>query len=152
MVVPRFVKQAISGKPITVYGDGTQTRCFMDVRDAVQALDLLIANPDTVGEIVNVGSQREVSINELAELVIEKAQTNTTITHIPYEEAYGKDFDEIYHRRPSVKKLQRLTGFTPKWTLEKTIDDLIERNLQEYQVEYYQTQGVNHGYNTLLYS
>lgn len=152
MVVPRFVKQAMAGKPITVYGDGTQTRCFMDVRDAVQALDLLIANPDTVGEIVNVGSQREVSINELAELVIEKAQTNTTITHISYEEAYGKDFDEIYHRRPSVKKLQRLTRFTPKWTLEKTIDDLIERNLQEYQVEYYQTQGVNHGYNTLLYS
>ena len=152
MVLPRFVKQAVSGKPITVYGDGTQTRCFLDVRDAVRALDLLIANPDSIGEIVNVGSNREVSINELAELVIDQSQTDTTITHIPYLEAYGKDFDEIYHRRPSVEKLQRLTRFTPKWTLEKTIDDLIERNLQEYQVEYYQTQGVSHGYNTLLYS
>ncbi|MCP4407027.1 MAG: NAD-dependent epimerase/dehydratase family protein [Gammaproteobacteria bacterium] len=151
MVAPRFVKQAVSGKPISVYGDGTQTRCFLDVRDAVVALDLLIDNPNSVAEIVNVGRQHEVSINELAQLVKEKSPTMTTITHTPYEEAYGKEFDEIFHRRPSVKKLQALTSFTPKWTLEKTILDLIDRECRE-EYEKIEAKGEENGYNTLFYS
>lgn len=157
MVAPRFVNQAVSGKPITVYGDGNQTRCFLDVRDAVVALDLLMETPESIGEIVNVGRQHEVSINELAELVIERSPVQSTVTHIPYEEAYGKDFDEIFHRRPSVDKLAALTGFSPQWTLEETIDDLIERKLQ-VEVEYHhvhqvhQVQGENNGYNTLFYN
>jgi UDP-glucose 4-epimerase len=151
MVAPRFVKQAVNGKPISVYGDGSQTRCFLDVRDAVVALDLLIENPDSVGEIVNVGRQHEVSINELAQLVKKKSPVKTTISHTPYLEAYGKDFDEIYHRRPSVKKLQVLTNFTPKWTLEDTIDDLIERECRE-TYEQFETIGEENGNDTLFYS
>lgn len=151
MVAPRFVDQAVKGNPITVYGDGAQTRCFLDVRDAVVALDRLIANPASIGEIVNVGCQHEVTINELARLAQSKSPVKTAIDHISYEEAYGKEFDEIYHRRPSVKKLQALTGFIPQWTLEKTIEDLVDRKLQEIY-EFNETKGEEHGDNTLFYS
>jgi len=151
MVAPRFVNQAVTGLPITVYGDGTQTRCFLDVRDAVTALDRLIGNPASIGEIVNVGCQHEVTINQLAELVQRKSPVRTTITHTPYEQAYGKEFDEIYHRRPSVKKLQALTGFTPQWDLEKTIMDLIQRKEQDVY-EPIETIGEENGNHTIFYS
>lgn len=150
MVAPRFVKQAVNGKPITVYGDGTQTRCFLDARDAVVALDLLIENPGSIGEVVNVGRNHEVSIDELAQLVRKKSPVKTTITHTPYIEAYGKDFDEIFHRRPSVKKMEALTSFKPKWTLEDTIDDLIERECKK-SFEAFDKAGEKNGNNTLFY-
>lgn len=128
MVVPRFVQKAVANEPITVFGDGEQSRSFCDVRDTVVALDRLASMPDLpTGEIVNVGSDREISINELARLVIECAGSSSTIEHIPYREAYGAEFEDIRHRRPSLAKLRRLTGFEHAWTLEKTLHDLIDR-------------------------
>ena len=125
MVVPRFVEQAVSGHPITVYGDGSQQRSFCDVRDVVKALDLLADNPRSVGEIVNVGNNREISIRELAELIKQRAGSDSAITYVPYREAYGADFEEVYHRKPDLGKLLRLTDFRHQWSLEQTIDDLI---------------------------
>lgn len=128
MVVPRFVQKAVANEPITVFGDGEQSRSFCDVRDTVVALDRLASMPDLPnGEIVNVGSDREISINELARLVIECAGSGSTIEHIPYREAYGAEFEDIRHRRPSLDKLRRLTGFEHAWTLEETLRDLINR-------------------------
>ncbi|MFO7530214.1 MAG: NAD-dependent epimerase/dehydratase family protein [Marinobacter sp.] len=128
MVVPRFVQKAVANEPISVFGDGEQSRSFCDVRDTVVALDRLASMPDLPnGEIVNVGSDREISINELARLVIECAGSRSTIEHIPYREAYGAEFEDIRHRRPSLDKLRRLTGFEHAWTLEETLRDLINR-------------------------
>jgi len=126
MVIPRFVKQAVSGTPITVYGDGSQCRCFCDVRDTVVALELLASSPSSPGNIVNVGNNREISIRALAELVKERASSVSPIQHIPRAEAYGKQFEETYHRRPSLEKLFELTNFRHRWTLEETLDVLVE--------------------------
>lgn len=131
MVVPRLVEQAVHNQPITVYGDGSQSRSFCDVRDTVVALDALANTPDSVGEIINVGNDREISINHLAELIRNRANSNSPIVHIPYEEAYGKAFGEtfidILRRRPNLEKFYGLTHFKHQWTLEQTIDDLITR-------------------------
>ncbi len=127
MVMPTFIKQAVANQPITVYGDGTQTRSFCDVRDTVAALDLLASSPDASGEIVNVGNGREIAIKDLAQLVLERANSNVLPHFVPYVEAYGEEFEDTTHRRPSLEKLHRLTGFVPDWTLERTIDDLIAR-------------------------
>lgn len=125
MVVPSFVAQAIQNRPISVYGGGRQTRSFCDVRDTVVALDLLASNPNANGEIFNVGNDREISIHSLAELVITRADSQSTIEHISYEDAYGIDFEDISHRRPDISKLKRFTGFSPKWSLEESLDTLI---------------------------
>ncbi|MET4027153.1 UDP-glucose 4-epimerase [Marinobacter sp. MBR-99] len=128
MVVPRFVQRAVANEPITVFGDGEQSRSFCDVRDTVAILDRLASMPDLPnGEIVNVGSDREISINDLARLVIDVAQSQSPIDHIPYKEAYGAEFEDIRHRRPSLDKLRRLTGYEHEWTLESTLADLIRR-------------------------
>lgn len=127
MVVPSFVRQAISNQPVTVYGDGTQTRSFCDVRDTVKALDLLAATPAAKGEIVNVGNDQEIAIKDLAQLVVQRAKSASPIKFLSYGEAYGVDFEDVSHRRPILNKLRALTGFEPKWTLVDTIDDLIRR-------------------------
>lgn len=128
MVVPRFIRRAAANAPLTVFGDGSQTRSFCDVRDTVRALDRLAALPDARGgSIVNVGNDREVSINALAELVIEHTGSTSVIDHVPYEQAYGTEFEDIRHRRPALDKLRRLTGFRHHWTLEDTLDDLVDR-------------------------
>ena len=125
MVVPNFIEQAIQDLPISVYGGGRQTRSFCDVRDTIVALDLLASEPKANGEIVNVGNDREISIQELAQMVIERAHSRSPIEHISYEEAYGIDFEDITHRRPDISKLKALTGFTPQWSLEDSLDNLI---------------------------
>ena len=126
MVVPNFVEKAVSGETITIYGGGEQTRSFCDVHDTVLALDLLALEPRANGEIVNVGNDREISIQALAELVISRANSSSMIEKISYEAAYGIDFEDITHRRPSIQKLNYLTGFSPKWTLEMSLDALIK--------------------------
>lgn len=131
MVVPRFVRQAVAGEPLTVYGDGTQTRCFCDVRDTVAALDVLASNPRSAGEIVNVGSDREISILGLAELVKQRAGSSSSIRFTPHKEAYAEDFQETVRRRPCLDKFARLTGFHHAWTLEKTLDDLIGKEQEK---------------------
>lgn len=130
MVVPRFVKQACANEPFTIFGDGTQTRSFCDVRDAIAAINLLAESDNTIGEIFNVGANEEISINDLAVLVRELADSKSTYTHIPYEEAYGGEFNDTMQRRPNLKKLIEYTGFKHQWNLKKTITELIqlERN------------------------
>jgi len=127
-VLPRFIGQALAGQPLTVFGDGTQTRSFCDVRDTVRALDLLSSTPDAWGNPVNVGNPREISILELAQLVIERTGSSSTIEFVPFEQGYGTAFWQTTQRHPSLEKLTALTGFSHDWTLERTIDDLILRN------------------------
>jgi len=125
MVVPTFVRQAVRNLPITVYGDGSQTRSFCDVRDTVTALDLLASNPLANGEIVNVGHDQEISILDLANLVVQRAGSSSKVQFLSYVEAYGMEIDEIMRRRPVLDKLHNMTGFQPKWSLVNTIDNLI---------------------------
>lgn len=125
MVVPRFISNAVENHPIPVYGDGTQTRCFCDVRDTIVALDKLADEPKSYGQIINVGSDREISILELAEMVRNRTGSSSSIEFMPQEYAYGESFQETLRRRPNLEKLRRLTGFEYQWTLERTLDDLI---------------------------
>lgn len=125
MVVPRFVAKAVAGEPIHVYGDGQQSRSFIDVRDVVNALDALASNPESKGQIVNVGNDREISILELAEMVRQRASSSSPIEFIPYEQAYGEPFEDCRRRRPVLDKLRVLTGINFKWKLEDTLNDLI---------------------------
>ncbi|NSL54708.1 NAD-dependent epimerase/dehydratase family protein [Uliginosibacterium aquaticum] len=128
MVVPRFVQQVLRGGPLTIYGDGQQTRSFCDARDTAAALDALAGLPGAAGEIVNVGNDREISIRALADLVCERAQRPVEKKFLSYVEAYGEQYDDIQRRRPSLAKLQRLTGFRHRWTLESTLDELIAQH------------------------
>lgn len=127
MVVPRFVRQALAGDPITVFGDGKQTRCFCHVHDTVLALEALLALPDsTSGEIYNVGSSEEVSINALAETVCARAGSNSEIRHIPYNEAYAPGFEDMRRRVPDTSKLYDAIQWKPRNDLTKILDDVIE--------------------------
>ncbi len=125
-VVPRFVQQALSGQPITVFGDGQQTRSFCDVRDTVAILDTLASTPDAYGNVVNVGNTLEISILELAEFIRQRIGSEAPIQFIPYEQAYGKSFEQIPQRRPILSRLSALTGYRHQFTLTHTIDDLCE--------------------------
>lgn len=127
MVVPRFVQQANNNEPITVFGDGEQTRCFCDVRDTVAILDILLSNDKSLGQIVNVGNNREINITQLAELVKKIAGSKSKIEYIPYDKAYGQQFNDIQHRKPDLTKLLSLTHYQYQWTLENTIKDLLQR-------------------------
>jgi UDP-glucose 4-epimerase len=125
MVLPNFVRQALEGSPITVYGSGKQSRCFCDVRDCVEAILRLIATHQAIGEVVNVGSSQEVTIDALAQAVKERAGSSSPIHHIPYEEAYEPGFEDMFRRVPSVEKLQKLTGFRPTTSLTEIIDRVV---------------------------
>lgn len=127
MVVPRFIKQAVEGDPITIFGDGQQVRAFMDVRDTVEILDRLSTTPKSQGEVLNIGCHREITIEQLANIIKSHAKSQSPITYTPYDEAYGDNFDEIYHRKADLSKLHSLIEYDLKWSLEDTIDDLIER-------------------------
>ena len=127
MVVPRFVKQACEGEPITIYGNGTQTRSFCDVRDALAAIQLLMETEKSAGQVYNVGNNFEISINHLAEIVKASTRSNSEIKYISYIEAYGEDFADTKQRRPDLSKLVGLTEFKHSWSIEKTVDDLVIR-------------------------
>lgn len=130
-VVPRFVQQALAGAPITVFGDGTQTRSFCDVRDTVAMLDGLAGAPAAYGKVVNVGNDREITVEALAAMVRARARSSSAIEHVPFAKAYGKDFDQIPQRRPLLDRLRELIGYQHRWALEDTVDDLIERHRHE---------------------
>src|SRR3989339_70534 len=126
MVVPSFIKQALQENPITVYGDGSQTRSFCNVHDTVKELDLLLSHPKSRGEIFNIGKDEECSILELAYKVQKKTKTSSKIQFLNYKEAYGVDFVDIARRRPNMDKFTTLTGFTPGWSLDQTLEEIIE--------------------------
>jgi UDP-glucose 4-epimerase len=125
MVLPTFAAQALAGVPITVYGDGEQRRCFGHVQDAVEAVIRLLGTPAAVGQVFNVGSDEEVSINRLAELVRDAAGSRSEIVRIPYGEAYAEGFEDMQRRVPSVEKLERTIGFRPRTPLDRIIQDVV---------------------------
>ncbi len=125
MVVPSFVRQGLTGKAITVYGTGEQQRCFADVSDVIEALMRLIALPAAHGQVFNIGSDREISINALAELVKSATGNTAKIRHIPYEEAYDEGFEDLMRRVPDVGKLEKAIGFKPNISIEKIVDRVI---------------------------
>jgi UDP-glucose 4-epimerase len=126
MVVPRFVKQAIAGRPLTVFGDGKQTRCFCHVADVVGALMKLVDTPASVGEVFNIGSTEEVSILQLAETVKRMASSSSEIVFVPYDEAYEEGFEDMPRRVPDTTKIDQLVGFHPTFTLDGIIRSVIE--------------------------
>jgi UDP-glucose 4-epimerase len=126
MVIPNFVERALAGDPIQVHGDGTQTRCFTHVADAVRAVVDLLNTPDAVGEIVNIGQPDEISINDLAERVRTLTDSPSDLTHIPYEEVYGPGFEDMKRRTPDITKLRALTGYAPQHDTDDILRDVIE--------------------------
>ena len=124
MVVPRFVRQALSGQPLTVFGDGSQKRCFTNVRDVVAAMMALADTPQSIGLVVNVGNPREISIRELAALVLRLTGSSSPIQLIDYSEAYGEGFEDMHRRVPNVDLLRSLVGFVPETPLEETIAEI----------------------------
>jgi len=125
MVLPSFIRQALAGEPITVYGTGLQSRCFCHVHDCVEAVLRLIGNDQAIGEVVNIGSTQEVSIETLANLVKQRTSSDSPITHIPYDQAYEPGFEDMQRRVPSLEKLQALTSFRPARSLNEIVDDVI---------------------------
>jgi UDP-glucose 4-epimerase len=125
MVIPRFVKQALEHQPLTVYGDGTQTRTFTHVKDVTEALIKLIDTPEAIGEVVNVGGVEEVSILRLAECIKEKVGSTSEITLVPYSTVYPQDFEDMQRRVPSTDKLKQLIGYAPRMDLDQILDDTI---------------------------
>jgi nucleoside-diphosphate-sugar epimerase len=125
MVLPRFVCQAAAGEPLTVYGDGTQTRCFAHVHDVVDALIHLLETDSGFGQVFNIGSHTSISILDLARRVIERSGSDSEIRFVPYEEAYGDGFEELGRRRPDTSALRELTGWSPGRTIDDAIDDVI---------------------------
>ena len=121
MVLPTFVRQALEDAPITIHGDGKQTRCFCDVRDTVEAVTRLI-DAQPFGEVFNIGSTQEISIEELALLVRERIGSRSRILYTPYDHAYSSGYEDMQRRVPSVEKLYALTGFRPQITLPEIID------------------------------
>lgn len=130
MVVPRFVRQACSHQPITVFGSGEQTRSFCDVRDSIALMLELTRNPAAVGEIINVGQDVEITINHLAKSVKKLADSESRIEHIDYSLAYGQAIQDTKQRKPNLDKLRSLTQYQYQWTLERTIKNLIEERIQ----------------------
>jgi len=126
MVIPTFVKQALSGRPLTVYGDGSQTRCFGYVGDVVGALVALMDTEESVGEVFNIGSTEEVSIMQLAERVKELTGSKSEIVTVPYGEAYEEGFEDMPRRVPDTSKVAALTGFKPTVTLDEILHSVIE--------------------------
>lgn len=126
MVVPRFIQQALRDEPITVFGDGKQTRTFTFINDVVEAVYKLINCEQGAGEVVNIGGTEEISIADLAIKIKDLVESSSEIVFIPYDKAYGKDFEDMMRRVPSVEKLHSLVGFVPKTTLEKILKNTIE--------------------------
>jgi len=125
MVIPRLVEQALAGKPLTVYGDGQQTRCFCNVKDTVRAVMALASDEKAVGQIYNVGSQEEIAIGALAQRVLARAKSRSSIQMIPYEQAYEAGFEDMVRRVPSTDKIRAAIGWQPSVALDQTLDEVI---------------------------
>lgn len=126
MVVPRFVRQAVRGEALTVYGDGTQQRCFTAVDDVVTAMIKLINCPAANGQIVNIGTQELVSIKQLAARVIEQTTRHSSIRIIPYSDLSAEGFVDMRYRKPDLAKMRKFIDYTPQWTLDQMIERLIQ--------------------------
>ena len=126
MVMPRFVSAALSGEPLTVYGDGTQSRCFCHVKDAVRAIIALSQAPAAEGRVFNVGATEQISILDLAERIISLTDSTSEIAFVPYEQAYAEGFEDLQRRSPAITRIQQLLGWTPEYSLDEIILDIAE--------------------------
>jgi UDP-glucose 4-epimerase len=126
MVIPNFVRQALAGEPITVFGDGTQSRSFTHVRDVVEALMRLVAEPAAIGQVINIGNTQEVTIRELAERTRELAGSTSPIKLVPYDEAYESGFEDMPRRVPNLAKVVAMIGYQPKHTLDDILIQVID--------------------------
>ena len=126
MVVPNFVQKALIGKPITVYGDGSQSRSFTYIADVIDALTKLMAEPEAVGQVFNVGNAEEVNIKELALIVKEMTGSSSEIEYISYEKAYGPGYEDMQRRCPDITRLKNLINFEPKTDLKGIIQSVID--------------------------
>jgi UDP-glucose 4-epimerase len=127
MVVPRFVEAALEQRPLRVFGDGRQSRCFCDVRDVAPTLPALLSDPSCHGRVFNIGSDRDITILELAETVVRTLGSRSEIVLVPYSDAYPSGFEDLRHRRPDLARVRQATGFAPTIPLERTILDIAER-------------------------
>jgi UDP-glucose 4-epimerase len=126
MVVPRFIHQALSGEPITVYGDGQQSRCFCNVRDVVDALIMLSGSTEAEGEVFNIGDINDITIEDLARRIIKLTSSSSKVVHVPYDEAYGEGFEDMRRRKPNTEKVFRMSAWQPKHTLDDTLHSMIK--------------------------
>ena len=124
MVVPRFVKSAIANEPITIYGNGTQTRCFAHVYDVIDAVIAIAFAGNTIGKVINIGNDFEISINGLAQKIIHETNSKSEIVYVPYEEAYGDGFEDMERRVPNIDLIDQLVGWKPKRDLTTIIRDI----------------------------
>ncbi len=131
MVIPRFVRQALSNEPITIYGDGEQSRCFADVADIIGAIYKLSSHPSAVGQVFNIGSTEEVTIRELAERVITVTGSQSQIIYVPYEEAYAPGFEDMRRRVPDLEKVYQLIGYEPTFSLDDTLKRVVDFERQQ---------------------
>jgi UDP-glucose 4-epimerase len=131
MVIPRLVRQAIRDEPITVYGDGTQSRCFCHVSDVVDAVIQLLDRPEAIGEVFNIGSMHEISIGDLADRIVDLARSRSEVTYIPYDVAFPTGFEDMQRRVPDTTKLRSLTGWIPT----RTLDDILNETIAEARAE-----------------
>lgn len=134
MVIPRFVAQALNNQPLTVYGDGTQTRTFTYVKDVVQALMALVKAQDAVGQVLNVGGTEEITIFDLAQKIITATGSKSVIEFIPYDKAFGKDFEDMQRRVPGIEKIKKLIDFNPKTDIDEILKQVIDFTKQELQL------------------
>ena len=124
MVVPRFVKSALANEPITIYGDGTQTRCFAHVYDVIDAVIAIAFAANTIGKVINIGNDFEISINGLAQKIITQTNSESEIVYVPYEEAYGDGFEDMERRVPNIDLINKLVGWKPQRDLSTMISDI----------------------------
>ena len=135
MVIPRFVSQALAGEPLTVYGDGSQTRCFCSVHDAANGLATLLDRIDrTAGEVFNIGNPQEITILDLAKRVIARTASSSSVSFVPFTEAYPEGFEEIMRRVPDITKARATIDFDPRRTLDDVLDDVIASHAPEVLV------------------
>lgn len=140
MVLPNFVRQALEGAPITVFGTGQQSRCFCDVRDTVEAITRLISIDAAVGEVVNIGTDEEITIEELARIVKQRTKSESPIEYVAYDQAYEPGFEDMLRRVPSLEKLQRLISFRPSISLTEIVDCVVDCHRKRMEEEWTPTK------------
>jgi UDP-glucose 4-epimerase len=124
MVVPRFIRAALMNEPLIIFGNGEQTRCFAHVSDVIDAIVLVAFAENTLGRVVNIGNDFEISINDLAKRIIRETESKSEIKYVPYEEAYGQGFEDMERRVPNISLIRELVGWEPKRDLTRIISDI----------------------------